>query len=48
MIREKYGRDHPNFDRVSAKGHNYSLWKNLVTIWNDFNMYDFGPLVMGV
>jgi len=41
VIRGKYGRDHPNFDRVSAKGQDSSLQKNLVTIWNDVNMYDF-------
>jgi len=47
VMRGNYGREHPNFEYVVAKSQDSSLWKNLVTNWNSFDLYEFWAIGNG-
>jgi hypothetical protein len=47
VIRGKYSRSNPNFDQVVAKVYDSSLWKNLVNIWDNFELYEFWSIGKG-
>jgi hypothetical protein len=41
VLKGKYCRGHPNLDVVSAKRHDSSFWKALVSMWEEFNLFEF-------
>ncbi|PNX81608.1 ribonuclease H [Trifolium pratense] len=47
VIRGKYSRGNSNFNHVVSKSHDSNLWKNLVNIWNSFNLYEFWTIGNG-
>jgi hypothetical protein len=47
VFRGKYSRGHPNFDQIVSKTHDSSLWKALVSIWGNFDLYEFWSIGKG-
>jgi ribonuclease HI len=41
VLKGKYSRGRPNFEQVSFKTQDSSLWKNLVNIWSNLGLYEF-------
>jgi hypothetical protein len=47
VLKGKYSRGNSNFDQVSFKMQDSSLWKNLVNIWSTLHLYEFWSIGNG-